>query len=161
MENNSVNNDVPYIDNKEDKISGLVGTSLGGYILSKTYKRPDPQNIDGVFDYGMDKKEQQDIANKIALQDLADKKESLQPPLMDKAPINPSDSDISKLLNQNNIEDNKSISPYGLFPEVIFPKINQPLPTAKSIEGFGDNKCNLMYIFFLITIISIIIIYNL
>lgn len=132
MENYKLNNPVnileymvstaPYIDNTNNSISGLVGSSLGGTILNKPYRRPDPQNLNGVFDYyGM--QNQQKIANEVAMNDL---KNNI---LMENDnPINPENSPVAKLLNQNNIKDTK-ISLYGLFPEVLFPPTNQPLPS--------------------------------
>jgi len=115
----------PYMDNTDEKISGLVGSSLGGTILDKPYKRPDIMNPEGVFD----SKYMQQNANNVAITDLKDKTEpesQLQPDI-----IIPNDSAVAKMLDQNNITDVIKVSPRGLVPEVLFPPNAQPLPTAQ------------------------------
>lgn len=131
----------PYMDNKNETISGLVGSTLSGTILSKPYRRPDPINVNGVFDYGINKKDLQQQANTAALTDLLDQKAVTK--------INPASTasdniilnqNMVKLLNQNNINDNTKISQNDLFPMILFPPTQQSLPTAKVLEGFNFKK---------------------
>ncbi len=166
MENKLENmiNIQPYMDNANEKISGLVGSSLGGTILEKPYRRPDPQNPEGVFDYVMNKKEQQEKANGVAIQDLKDNEPSQVVPESlpeNENPINPDNSPISKLLNQNNITDNKKVLENGMFPQIIFPE-NTQLPTSKVLEGFTSNSIVLYHdiILFIILVCFIFIIYT-
>jgi hypothetical protein len=124
-----------------DKISGLIGSSLNGATLTKSYRRPDPVNTNGVFDYyGMTKTDQQKIANQIAIDNLNNNK------LMSYQPASISDNNIildskfDKLLNQNNIVDVTKVSQNDLFPMILFPPSQQSLPTAKVLEGFSFKK---------------------
>ena len=133
----------PFMDNKNETISGLVGTTLGGTILAKPYRRPDPININGVFDYDMNTKDRQQQANNVAandviLSDLIEQKSiiKLQPASAanDNTILN---QDKIKLLSENNISDTIKISQNDLFPMVLFPPTAQALPTAKVLEGFN------------------------
>jgi hypothetical protein len=161
-------NILPYIDNIDEKISGLVGSSLGGTILDKPYRRPDIMNLEGVFD----SKYMQQKANDVAITDLKEQstenkpepESQLQPDI-----IIPNDSAVAKMLDQNNITDVIKVSPRGLAPEVLFPPNAQPLPTAPENnvkntekEQFVNVKeiftgVNLTIIFLLIFIVIAII----
>ncbi len=122
-----------------DKISGLIGSSLNGATLSKSYRRPDPININGVFDYyGMSKTEQQQNANKIAVDNLKQIMSYQPASISDSNTI--LDSSFDKLLNQNNIMDVTKVSQNDLFPMILFPPTKQALPTAKVLEGFSFKK---------------------
>jgi hypothetical protein len=126
-----------------DKISGLIGSSLNGAILTKSYKRPEPINTNGVFDYyGMSKTEQHNDANKVASDNLK-KIMSYQPASISGSMSDNNtilDSSFDKLLNQNNIMDVTKVSQNDLFPMILFPPAQQALPTAKVLEGFTFKK---------------------
>ena len=122
-----------------DKISGLIGSSLNGATLTKSYRRPDPINTNGVFDYyGMSKTEQQQNANKFATDNLKQIMSYQPASISDSNTI--LDSSFDKLLNQNNITDVTKVSQNDLFPMILFPPTKQALPTAKVLEGFTFKK---------------------
>lgn len=122
-----------------DKISGLIGSSLNGATLTKSYRRPDPINTNGVFDYyGMSKTEQQQNANKFAVDNLKQIMSYQPASISDSTTI--LDSSFDKLLNQNNIMDVTKVSQNDLFPMILFPPTKQALPTAKVLEGFTFKK---------------------
>ena len=50
-----IENIAPYIGNTNKKVSGLIDSSLEGYILNKPYMRPDKKNLNGVFAYFINK----------------------------------------------------------------------------------------------------------
>jgi hypothetical protein len=151
-----------YIDTNE-KISGLIGSSLGGTILTKSYRRPDIMNPEGVFD----SKYMQQKANDVAISDLKENDiTELQPDI-----IIPNDSAVAKMLDQNDITDTIKVSPRGLIPEVLFPPNSQPFPTAqespkmehfvniKNIQIMGTNLTTIILIIFIIVAIILIIKY--
>ncbi len=134
-------NTTPYMDNKNEVISGLVGTTLGGTILTTPYRRPDPVNTNGVFDYVMNKKDQQNQAYTVALNDLSEQKAITKlSPASITGDNNILNQNMVKLLSNNNINDNTKISQNDLFPMILFPPTQQALPTAKVLEGFSFKK---------------------
>lgn len=68
------------------KYFGLINSSLNGFILVKPYRRPDPININGVFDY-------------------INHQQSIQQSVIMNRPINNTmlNNNMVKLLNDNNI----------------------------------------------------------
>jgi len=147
---------VQKIDNNE-KISGLIGSSLGGTILSKPYKRPDIMNPEGVFD----SKYMQQKANDTAITDMKENEQTdIKEPESQPDTIIPNDSVVAKMLDQNNITDTIKVSPRGLVPEVLFPPNSQPLPTAPKLEHFANFKImgtDITLIFLIIFIIVAIV----
>lgn len=146
-----------YINNNE-KITGLIDSSLEGTILTKSYTRPDIINIEGVFD----SKYMQQKENNVSLNLLNETPQNeLQQDI-----IIPIDSNISKMLDQNDITNTINVSSNGLVPEVLFPPNSQFFPTAKKspkIENFtnikimgADIKIVFLIIFIIISIVLII-----
>jgi hypothetical protein len=146
--------------NINENISGLVGSSLGGTLLSKPYRRPDIMNPEGVFD----SKYMQQKANDTAITDMKENEQTAVKEI-DTQPdtIIPNDSVVAKMLDQNNITDTIKVSPRGLVPEVLFPPNSQPLPTAPKLEHFSnfkimgtDIKLIFLIIFIIVSIVLII-----